>query len=127
MWVTSGSWHDTLGAFLGLGGAVSWWEGGRIGSAWGMGSSKVLPLLSVIALAFSLGFINGWEGSLPDPCAFISPISLAICPICNSKFFMEAWVVCWNWIEDVAIAFTRSSKDEFWVLDEGWVSGGLLV
>ena len=69
MWVTSGSLNDTLGAFSVLGGVVSWWEGGRIGSACGMGSSKVLPLLSVIALAFSLGFINGWEGSLLDPCA----------------------------------------------------------
>ena len=59
MWVTSGSLNDTLGAFFGLGGVVSWWEGGRIDLAWDMGSSKVLPLLSVIALAFSLGFING--------------------------------------------------------------------
>ena len=91
------------------------------------GSFKVLPLLSVIALAFSLGFISGWKESFPDPCALISPISLAIFPICNSKFFIKAWVVCWNCIEDVAIAFIRSSKDGFWVLDEGWVSGGLLV
>ena len=127
MWVSSGSLNETLSVFFGLEGVVSWWEGGRIGLAWGMGSSKVLPLLSVIALAFSLGFINGWERSLLDPCALISPISLAICPICNSKFLMEAGVVCWNWIEDVAIALTRSSKDGFWVLDEGWVSGGLLV
>ena len=59
MWVISGYLNDTLDAFLGLEGVVSWWEGGRIGSAWGIGSSKVLPLLSVIALAFSLGFING--------------------------------------------------------------------
>ena len=58
IWVTRGSLNDTLGAFFGLGSVVSWWKGGRIGSAWGMGSSmgssKVLPLLSVIALAFDI-------------------------------------------------------------------------
>ena len=117
MWVISGFLNDTLGAFFGVGGVISGWKGGRIGLAWGMdlstSLSKVVPLLSVMALAFSLGFINSWEGNLPNPCVLISPISLAICPICNSKFLMEAWVVCLNCIEDVAKAFTKSSKDGF--------------
>ena len=62
------------------------------------------PFLRVMTLAFSLGFMMVWEGSLPDPCALIWLISLAIWPIWYSKFF---W--------DKAKVLTSSSSEEFWL------------
>ena len=52
-------------------------------------SSNCFPFLRVMTLAFSLGFMMVWEGSLPDPLVLIWLISLAIWPIWYSKFFWD--------------------------------------
>ena len=68
-------------------------------------SFTCLPLLKVIALAFSLGLIV-WNGSLYNPWdAFISLISLAIWLIYNFRLLM------------VAIDLTKSSNEGLWLLD----------
>ena len=97
-----GSLKVTLGGLLDLGGSVSSCDGSL-----GLEdtSFNYFSLLRVMTLAFSLGFMMFWEGSLPNPWAWIWLISLAIWPIWYSKLF---W--------DIAKVLTSSSSEEFWLV-----------
>ena len=72
--------------------------------------SRCLLLLRVIAHAFSLGLIIVCEGNLLDPWAFKSLTSLAIWLTCSSKLLIDVWVVYYNYMDEVAIDFTRFSR-----------------
>ena len=74
-------------------------------------SSSCLPLLKLIALAFSFRFIAIWEWSLPDPWASNLPIVFANWLTWVSKFFIIILVSCWNCKVLEAKVLSISSKD----------------